>query len=145
MGHLMEDKMGATQGKRSQYWPEVFGGDALDVQRVIPGMPEAPNNVLHLHYVFDPEFGLTVRAKAKLIGLKERAYWDALGRAEFWVFARLDSAHTQVHELVTEVVTQALQTPKQEGTKAQSGRSALQPRLNISALNRPILKLTRPP
>lgn len=118
MGRLMEDKMGAGQGKRSQHWPEVMFGDALEVQRSLPGMPELPSDALHMHFVFDPEFGLTASKKAALIGLKERAYWEALGRAEFWIFARLEKpAQTQAANTVVEIPREPLQTVVKAATK----------------------------
>ncbi len=73
-----------------QQWSEVLWGDALDVQRNLPGMPLTCFDVLHLRYVFDPDFGLTANVKASLIDLPTRLYWAALERGELWLWSRLD-------------------------------------------------------
>lgn len=143
MGRLMEDKMGAGQGKRSQHWPEVMYGDALEVQRAMPGMPELPSDALHMHFVFDPEWGLTARRKAALIGLKERAYWEALGRAEFWIYARLDPARTQTSETVIEIPQERLQNNSKSATKRAHEITSSEVSLNLSALNRPTIFVRR--
>lgn len=150
MGHLMDDKMGATQGKRGyQHFPEVMWGNGLEVQRAIIGMPETANDVLHLHYVFDPEFGLRAERKASLIGLKERAYWEALGRAEFWVFGRLlagNSAQEQVSEKAEEKQAPPLRTVPISATSRDTpvGLPKVSvPSLNLAALNRSKLTISR--
>jgi hypothetical protein len=148
MGHLMEDKMGATQGKRGyQHWPEVMWGHGLEVQRAIVGMPEAATDVLHLHYVFDPEWGLRAERKAALIGMKERAYWDALGRAEYWVFGRLlagNSAQGQVQENLEKKPQPPLQkvsiSAKSRGTPIGLAKVSAPP-LDLAALNRSTISL----
>lgn len=140
MGRLMEDKMGAAQGRRRyQHFPEVYWGDGLEVHRAIPGMPEMAYGVLHLHYVFDPEFGLNARRKAALLSLKERAYWEALGRAEFWVYARLDPARNQASENIQEISAKLLHSEVSQATKAHHGRRVSE--LALEALQRPTLKL----
>lgn len=90
LGRLLREREGAGQGAVCQFWAEVLWGDALDVQRNLPGMPLTCFDVLHLRYVFDPEFGLTANAKAALIDLPTRLYWVALERGELWLWSRLD-------------------------------------------------------
>lgn len=91
MGRIKDERVaaGQTSGVR-QHWDEVYWGEGLEVQRAIVGMPATAYDVLHLKYVWDPDFGLSWAARAQVLGLKERAFWEALGRAEFWVFARLE-------------------------------------------------------
>jgi hypothetical protein len=91
MGRIQDERVAAGQpGASNQHWDEVFWGDSLDVQRAIVGMPEPTYDALHVKYVWDPEFNLTWAARAQLIGMKERVFWESVGRAEFWVYARLD-------------------------------------------------------
>ncbi len=91
MGRIQDERVAAGQpGAARQRWVEVFWGEGLDVQRAIVGMPSTPFDVLHLKYVWDPDFGLSWAARARVLGMKERAFWEALGRAEFWVYAKLD-------------------------------------------------------
>lgn len=121
MGKLQDEKMGATQGRRRyQHWPEVMWGEGLEVQRALTGMPLTPFDCLHLHYVFDPEWGLTGRKKSALLNLAESAYWKALDRAEFWIMARLispnPSAQNQVAEVKTETSREDLKTPAKAAT-----------------------------
>ncbi len=136
MGRLMEDKMGAGQGARHQHWPEVFGGDALDVQRILPGIPELPHAVLHLHYVFDPEFNLKVRQKAVLVEIRETRYWEALRHGQLWVLARLSpGAQNQVSDRIHEIARGSLSNANGQGTKAHTCRSSL----DFTPLRRPLL------
>jgi hypothetical protein len=84
-----------------QRWREVFSGDALAVQRALPGISECPYLVLHLRYVFDVDFGLTAAQKAELIGVTTRTYWHGLRDAETWVHARLTAEHnTEASEVL---------------------------------------------
>jgi hypothetical protein len=90
LGRLLEERDGTGQGARGQRWSEVLWGDALDVQRAIVGMSVTSYDVVHLHYVFDPEFGLTASAKAALLNISVRTYWTAVKIAEVWLWAKLD-------------------------------------------------------
>ena len=91
LGRLLEEREGASQGILTQHWEEVLWGDGLDVQRALHGVPLLYFDVMHLHYVFDPEFGLTAARKSELLGLaSRRTYWSALDRGEFWVFSQLE-------------------------------------------------------
>jgi hypothetical protein len=92
LGRIRDEREGAgEQGARSQYWPEVFWGVGLDVQRGIVGMRETPLHVIHLHYVWPAEWELTVDQKARSIGLKKADYWRELENGENWTHAKLDS------------------------------------------------------
>jgi len=91
MGRILDERVAAGQsGASSQRWDEVYFGDGLEVQRALSGMPESTYDAIHVKYVWDPEFNLSWSDRAKIIGMKERVFWEAVGRAEFWVFARLD-------------------------------------------------------
>lgn len=142
MGRIKDERVAAgSNGAYSQRWDEVFWGDGLDVQRAVAGMPEGPNDALHVKYVWDPEFNLSPRRKAEILGMKERAYWEAVGRAEFWIFARLDPAHDQVREIVTEISQGALKKAT-ERAKKRVHLIAL-PELSFGALGRKPLSLKR--
>jgi hypothetical protein len=142
MGRIKDERVAAAgDGARSQHWDEVYWGDALDVQRATVGMPEVPSDALHIKYVWDPEFGLSPRRKAEILGLKERAYWEAVGRAEFWIFARLSPAHEQVTEIITKISRGALK----KASISAINRSHLlpSPELSFEALNRATISLKR--
>jgi hypothetical protein len=141
MGRIKDERVAAGDGCRSQHWDEVYWGDALDVQRASVGMPEMPNDALHVKYVWDPEFGLSPRQKAEILGLKERAYWEAVGRAEFWIFARLSPAHAQATETVIEISQDRLQTGLKEAKK--SVHQITSPELSFKGLNRATVSLKR--
>jgi hypothetical protein len=124
LGRILEEKVSAGEaGPSRQKWAEVFWGDALDVARVIPGLPEMPYAVLHLHYVFDPEFGLTVNRKARLLNIDRTTYGEHLARAEFWIWAKLEPnmQDTQLTERVQKIVREALTNRVREATNIQTG------------------------
>src|SRR5437868_4912748 len=100
LGRLVDERYGAGHRAlmNAQVWTEVFSGDALSVQRTLPGMPEEAFITIHLRYVFDPDLGLTADQKAALIGLSVRGYWLALSRAEMWIWARLEGAPPEHNE-----------------------------------------------
>jgi hypothetical protein len=142
MGKMMAERGGFLQGAIHQHWDEVYWGEGLDVQRVLPGMPEAEYTALHLMRVFDPEFGLTVPKKAALAGMKLTTFKEAALRAEWWIWARLEpgaQSAAQVIGLVEETIKRALQSKPPKVINAQPGRFS--PELNISALNRPMICL----
>jgi hypothetical protein len=132
LGRLLEERDGTGQGARNQHWPEVLWGDALEVQIALTGMPVICYDVLHLHFVFDPEFGLTAARKAELAQISRRSYWDVLQLAELRVWGRL--APGQVREAmdlpVIEWRPRVIVAPKFRG-----------PRLLFRALRRPLLRL----
>jgi hypothetical protein len=105
-------------------------------------MPEIPYAVLHLHFVFDPEFGLSVTQKAALIGIKRTAYNEALGNAEHFVLAKLDGGlpDAQMKVIALKTITEALRTARISVTKAQTSRTC--PSLNLQAMGRPTLRRT---
>ena len=142
MGKLMEERDGCGQGARRQYWAEVMWGDGLDVQRVLPGMPERAFMALHLHYVFDPEFGLSQPRKAALLDLKLTLYKDAIDRAEWWLWARLDTDSrpaTQLTVLIEKIMRGALQTQPVEFINSHTERAG--PHLDLAPLNRSTISL----
>jgi hypothetical protein len=134
LGRIRDEREGAgEQGARNQFWPEVFWGAGLDVQRGIIGMRETPLCVLHLHYVWLPEWELTVDQKARSVGIKKADYWRELENAENWAHAKLDSpSDCQQRERPLHVVA------KTATTHAQSVRfkQVSVPELNLTALNR---------
>jgi hypothetical protein len=140
LGRIRDEREGAgEQGARSQHWPEVFLGEGLDVQRALIGMPEVASGVLHLHYVWDPEWGITVTRKARCVGLQRDVYYDHLDRAEYWIWARLEAKacdYTQIVEEVNKIVRGVLQTGGSEAINSQT-REKCQREVDLSALNRP--------
>lgn len=138
LGKMREEGEGASHGELKQYWPEVLWGDALDVQRATPGMPEMPFSVGHLHFVFDPEFGLTAPKKAALLEISVRQFWDELKLFEMWVYARLYCAHDQVREIPKEKV---LQPVKKQDRKLSTLITSPSYPLDLSALKRKKLSL----
>lgn len=145
MGRIKDERVaaGQTSGVR-QHWDEVYWGEGLEVQRAIVGMPATPYDVLHLKYVWDPDFGLSWAARARVLELKERAFWEALGRAEFWVFARLESTvHTQASETAIEISAGLLKkAPKTVRIVAHEITSS-EVSLNFTALKRPKISVIR--
>lgn len=143
LGRIRDEREGAGQGTAAQRWPEVFWGDGLDVQRAIVGMPEKPYAVLHLQFVFDPAFGLSIDRRARLLELKRTSYTDALENAEHFLLGRLGVEmlpDSQLTEHVNKIVLEALRTASVSGTKAQTSRKC--PSLDLRALNRPTLRRT---
>jgi len=150
LGRLLAERDGAGQGARSQHWPEVLWGDALDVQRNILGMPITCFEVLHLKYVFDPEWGLTVANKAALISLKVWSYWDSVGRAEWWLYARLQrgpeydlGVSVSTGKSVTHGSDTGNELRRSPKERKRSGHSSNLPKLTLEALERPTLTLPR--
>lgn len=136
MGRIQDERVAAGQpGASRQRWDEVYWGDALDVQRAIVGMPLNTYDALHLKYVWDPDFNLTWSARARIIGLKERVFWEAVGRAEFWIYARLEPASVVDLPLRRESVTKRVIT----ATLAKLSPADV----NLAALNRSKLTVSR--
>jgi hypothetical protein len=131
-----------------QRWDEIFFGDGLAVQQTLPGLPGRPNCVLHLHYVFDPEFGLTMSRKARLLDSDLTTYKEDLKCAEFWVWSRLESGRStaaQLVERVNEIVKESLKSASEPAIHSQNARRSLRaaPEINLAALNRPKLTFAR--
>lgn len=132
-----------------QQMDDVYFGDGLEVQLALIGMPEHAFSVLHLHYVWDAQFNLNATEKAALIDMKTRAYWEALGRAEYWVWARLECgmrAHEisgAVSDLVEKIVERTLTATKRAAKKEQDGHGSPRKELDLAALNRPTVSLSR--
>lgn len=144
LGRIRDEREGAGQGARVQRWPEVFWGGGLDVQRALLGMPERPYSVLHLHYVWDPEWNITAKRKARVLELNPDVYYDNLDRAETWLWARLEvRSDTQAAEAVTKVARDSLRAALENVTKAQPRATAPCDSPDFSALNRKIVSLPR--
>lgn len=139
LGRIRDERDGAWQGLRSQRWPEVFWGDGLDVQRALIGMPEAPLAVMHVHYVWDPEWCLVASKKAALLDMSLRRFWEELKKGEIWIFARLDCAHTQVAVASTEISREDLKPVQRTATNAATAIGS--PNLSFEALQRPKLSI----
>lgn len=144
LGRIREEREGAGQGTPAQRWPEVYWGDGLDVQRSLFGMPEIPYAVLHMHYVWDPEWNVSITQKARALTIAREAYYNALDRAEYWVWSRLDAQpevrNTQIVEEIGILIRKALQIGETEAINSQT--SERYPReLNLAALNRPRISL----
>jgi hypothetical protein len=150
LGRIRDEREGAGQGARKQHWPEVYWGDALEVQRVLFGMPEQQFCALHFQHVWDPEWGITAERKARYLSIGRTEYVSLIGRAETWVHARLEVktevADAQLVEQVNKIVREALNSPASQATKAhtrESCRSRTQPELDLAALNRHKLTVSR--
>lgn len=138
MGRIKDERVAAGYGRFAQHWEEVFWGDGLDVQRAIVGMPVSNYDALHLKYVWNPEFNLTWPQRAGLIGMKERVFWDAVGRAEFWIFARLDPS------VCADLLLRRESVKSIRNTKISLSKVSLPPPkidLDLAALNRAKLTL----
>lgn len=143
LGRIREEREGAGQGHRSQHWLEVFSGDGLAVQRVLPGICEAQNDALHVKYVWDPRIKLTSAQRASLLNMSERAFFEASGRAETWVHARLENpAQSQVIDTSRKISQQALKSVLK--TTYSSVHLIKAPELSFGALHRSTLSLKRP-
>lgn len=141
LGRIRDEREGAgEQGARAQSWPEVFWGVGLDVQRALAGMREIPFRVLHLHYVWPPEWNIGIERKAALTGIKKPDYWRELENAETWVHAKLDSAsYYRPKENLLHVVVQSVTSSTQSNMIAKLSSSSLdmkplaRPKLTIQA------------
>lgn len=141
LGRIREEREGAGQGTPTQRWPEVFWGAGLDVQRALVGMPELPLTCLILHYVWNPDWGITAAKKAAIASVSVRSFWEELKKAEFWLYARLDCAHTQVREITTEISKESLRVA---GKAAINTAHALaSPVLSFEPLQRPTLQMRK--
>lgn len=141
LGRIRDEREGAgEQGARAQRWPEVFWGMGLDIQRAITGMREIPYCVLHLYYVWPPEWELTIDQKARAIGVKKADYWRELENGETWAHAKLDSASPgQPRENLLRVVVESTIPPAQSAKVAKVSSQSI----DCTALNRPKVSLIR--
>jgi hypothetical protein len=142
LGRIRDEREGAGQGMRAQHWPEVYWGDGLDVQRALIGMPERQFYALHLHYVWDPRWGITAARKASYMGIGRSEYFELVDRAETWVHARLTRPDSQALATTEKIDVSTLQIDEPYAKKAQTGRSVTE--IDFGALRRPLLKLRRP-
>lgn len=141
LGRIRDEREGAgEQGARSQHWEEVFWGAGFDVQQAMIGMREVPYQVLHLHYVWPPEWQIGIERKASMAGIGKPEYWRELENAETWVHARLDSTSDckpkgNVLQLVVRSDTRTLHTASIAKVSPQA--------IDFSALRRSKLSLKR--
>lgn len=144
LGRLLDERYAGRDPNVRQHWPEVYWGEALDVQRGILGMAEGAFRALHLRYVFDPDFGLSARDKARLLRLSIAEYWRNVDRGETWIWAKLDE-NTCINGLRPPQVPEPTKKPllpfrqHKPTLRANSARLA---ELSLGALQRPILSLT---
>lgn len=146
LGRIRDERDGAGQGVRTQHWPEVFWGEGLDVQRSLSGIAERQFGVLHAHYVWDPEWQVSVARKATLLELKRTEYFSLLEVGETWIHARLDVLavpDSQLVEQVSEIVQKALQSGGGSAINSHTRQNSPPPRLNLDALQRQQLTLKR--
>jgi hypothetical protein len=140
LGRIRDERDGASQGVRSQRWPEVFWGDGLAVQRKLNPMPERQFYAIHFQYVWDPDWNVTANRKARYMEVGRTEYFELVDRAETWVHASLEvEPDSQLTDAVQKIVRKALQTPVVSITNCQAGRNI--PALNLEALGRTPLKL----
>lgn len=147
LGRIRDEGDGAAQGTISQHWPEVMWGDGLEVQRSLSGMHGNQHLVLHFHYVWDPDWNVTVMQKSDYMGIKRTEYFQLLENAETWVHARLaslgDRPDAQLVEKVGQIVRNALKSSEEKAINSQTRQNSSPPRLNLDALQRPRLALKR--
>jgi hypothetical protein len=142
LGRIRDERGGAAPNGVTQHWPEVFRGDGLAVQRAIHGLPEDPYDALHVKYVFDPRAELSAQEKAALLGLKERAYWESVGRAEYWIYARLDSkSHARAETLIASREKTSQHLPVRRNKAQYPSQSSNVAELSFAALQRTKLTL----
>ena len=136
MGRIREERDGASQGKRNQYWPEVFTGDGLDVQRAMTRIQERPCAALHFKYVWDPRWEISASRKARMLDVSRSVYFEIVGKGESFILRALDiGPDSQVTDRLHEIIQDALSKPLRSDTKAQAGRKPL----DFTAFHRPIL------
>lgn len=146
LGRIRDERDGIGQGARNQHWPEVYFGDGLDVQRSTPGMLERPFAALHFQYVWNPDWNVTVAQKSRYLGIKRTEYFTLVEVAETWIFARLDTRavpDSQLVEQVNEIVRKALQSGPAAAINHQTRPSCQRVEVNLSALNRSKVSLSR--
>lgn len=144
IGRIREERDGAAQGEVKQYWPEIYWGPGIEVQRAIVGMPERQLYAVHFQHVFDPEWGLTIARKASYLSIGRTEYTELVDRAETWIYSRLDALgrpDSQLTERVHEIIKEALQTAQPKAIKAHSRQNCPPNKLDFSALKRPIISL----
>lgn len=112
LGRIRDERDGASQGVQSQKWPEVYRGDGLEVQRAIQGIGESKHAVLHLQYVWDPEWEVTISQKARYLGVRRTEYFELRDRAETWVHAKMESVlpETKLQQLSRKIASTILQS-----------------------------------
>lgn len=89
-GKIKDERVRVDGGGVTQRAWEVYRGEGLDVQRVLGGLPELPYATLHVQYVFDPEWHLSGKKKARLLGISRTMFYQSLVSGEFWVWSRLE-------------------------------------------------------
>lgn len=141
LGRVQDERVAAGSGSIAdrQQWPEVYRGEGLEVQRAVIGMPELPVLVIHLHYVFDPEFGLSVKVKAANLSMPVRDYWRTLNDGEAWVWARL--THENVRTLGNPEILVFPAIAKRPKKRYKSANSDSMGVVSLTALRRPTLSL----
>jgi hypothetical protein len=140
LSRVQDEKVGAgSSSEVRQHWVEVYFGDALEVQRNLCGMPETPLSVLHLRYVFDPEFGLTAKQKSRLIGVSLSSYLNAQAVGEAWIWARLEP----VDRLQPQLIDAAKETLRSGLKKPTLRQPAPLAALSLQFLQRPTLARRR--
>ena len=87
LGKLREERDGATQGRVSQHFDEVYHGDGLLVWRAMERMPIGPRSVIYCKYLCRD----LVRTQADEIGISVATYWAMLDRAYYFLAGRLDA------------------------------------------------------
>jgi len=79
---------GGRGGPVHQHFPEVFEGEALVIWRALVGAPIEVFEVIHVHYLTPPP----THRRAAQLGLSERAYYNQLERAYFYLAGRIERA-----------------------------------------------------
>jgi hypothetical protein len=86
---VREEADGASQGKVSQNFPEVYRGQAADIHRIFMAAPEWVRDIAEAHYVFKNV--LTVADKATELGLSIPQYWDRVQKLKEYTYRAMES------------------------------------------------------
>ena len=69
-------------GRVEQHWPEVYEGEAFEVNRAFKRLPEDLRLIVDTHYVaLHPK---SRAARAELLGLRRDRYYDKLRQARLF-------------------------------------------------------------
>lgn len=71
---------GVAQTNATQFYPELYTGDALLVNRVYKRMPPPLKEIMDLHYVVEEPHSKQLRAE--FVGLSRTAYWERVRSAK---------------------------------------------------------------
>ena len=96
LSKIREEGAGASSRHgASQFFPEVFTGDGLTIQRATQGMDERPRWVLHVHYLIRGNRGTKASQDC---GISEASYWHNLDVAYSYLAGRISAIEADALE-----------------------------------------------